>query len=207
MDGMLSTHNLSREDIRMRTTEHADSYLIEAHGQDPAAAVGFIQYHIQKGMLELCNFGAQLSPKALEMGVSSKRNSRNLAGTHGEGLKVAALVLVRKRHQVQIEASKFYWKFVLGGRERAMLYRTLSPMAATQVTRLVMADSRRAAAGEPRKMRGNIWEDVTVKIGNVYSQGGRRVTYEEFKEMIKVALPLNQPANPHQHPIWRPDLG
>jgi hypothetical protein len=102
----------------------ADVWIATAHGPDSREVLGFIRHIKAKGTLELTNFKAQLSRKSLDMGESSKRHENNLAGTHGEGFKLAALVMVRKNYQVRCEASKFYWSFQLGGRKKRTLYCT-----------------------------------------------------------------------------------
>jgi hypothetical protein len=48
--------------------------------------------------------------------------------------------------------------------------------------------------GTPRELKGNIWEDVTVRIGVVHGKG-RKVEKAEFLLWIKVSLDLDSPSN------------
>lgn len=58
-------------------------------------------------MLELCNYDGKLEVKSLALGHPTKRHNDNSAGTHGEGSKVAALVMIRNGHQAKFVANGF----------------------------------------------------------------------------------------------------
>ena len=128
----------------------------------------------------------------LEMGVSSKRTSENTAGTHGEGFKIASLVMLRNSYKVRYEASSYYWTFRLGGRNKDLLYCKLSPMVIEKLLKQKTAYSAKVEKKATRRLKGNIWEDVTVKIGKVHGQGNE-VTKADFEKWISVSLDLDRP--------------
>lgn len=80
-----------------------DVYTIEARHPRTKRLLGFISW--ENGVLEFTNFGAQLSRSSLDMGKTTKRQKDDLAGIHGDGFKVASLVMVRKGYKVRYEAS------------------------------------------------------------------------------------------------------
>lgn len=61
--------------------------------------LGFIRYKGRDGAgtIELSNLGATLHPEHLDFGGTSKEGRKDLAGAHGEGLKLAAMVLMHSR--------------------------------------------------------------------------------------------------------------
>jgi hypothetical protein len=76
----------------------------KAHRIGSDGMLGFIRFDKLRGTLELTNFNAKLPRKALLLGASSKQNQDSMAGTHGEGFKVASLVMVRNGYQVRYES-------------------------------------------------------------------------------------------------------
>jgi hypothetical protein len=116
-----------------------------------------------------------------------------MAGTHGEGFKVAAVVMVRKGYQVRYESAKYYWNFQFGGRDKSHMYCNLRPMTDTKLAALMVADSTRTAARRPRELKANIWEDVTVKVGKVYGSTGKAIDCATFRDWIKVSFALEHP--------------
>jgi hypothetical protein len=63
----------------------------------PDECLAFVRYkgHDGYGTVEITNLGASLQKKDLCIGGTSKKNLKDQAGAHGEGLKLAALVLMR----------------------------------------------------------------------------------------------------------------
>jgi len=194
MDGMIETQKVAREDININMKETPNDWVATAHRPVSGEMLGFIRFHKRQGMLELTNFNAQLRRKALDIGVSSKRAAAGQAGTHGEGFKVASLVMVRKGFQVRYESAKYYWSFQFGGRDKRHLYCHLTPMLDNQITKRMLEESTRKMEGEERDLKGNIWEDVTVKIGKVYSSKGREIEFDGFKNWMKVPFNLYRPS-------------
>ena len=195
VDGMIDAHKVTRDNIKIVTRDSVDEWVATAHEPSSNKLIGFIRFLKKKGTLELCNFNAQLPRKALDMGVSTKRNANNTAGTHGEGFKVASLVMVRKGYQVRYESAKFYWRFQFGGRDKRHLYCQLSPMKDSEVDKRKLAYLGKVATGKSRELVSNIWEDVSVKIGKVYGSAGSQIEPTTFLDWIKVSFELDRPPN------------
>lgn len=153
--------------------------------------LGFILWN--NGTIQYSNFGAQLSRKALNFGVSTKRDDDDLAGVHGEGFKVASLVMIRRGYRVRYEASKFYWNFQFGGRDSDILYCKLTRMEEKKLERQMEEYEAKAKSGSRRELKANIWEDVTVKIGRVQGRGNK-IERADFLRWIKVSLDLDRPS-------------
>jgi hypothetical protein len=153
--------------------------------------LGFIQW--KDGTVQYSNFGAQLNRKALNFGVTTKSEDEDLAGVHGEGFKVASLVMVRRGYRVRYEASQFYWNFQFGGRDGDLLYCKLTRMDGKKLERLIEDYKKKARSGTARDLTANIWEDVTVKIGRIQGRG-LKVERADFLRWIKVSLDLDRPS-------------
>ena len=153
--------------------------------------LGFILWN--DGTIQYSNFGAQLSRKALNFGMSTKSEDDDLAGVHGEGFKVASLVMIRKGYRVRYEASQFYWNFQFGGRDGDLLYCKLTRMDGKKLDKLMGEYKTRVKSGSTRELKANIWEDVTVKIGRVLGRG-ERVDRADFLRWMKISLDLDRPS-------------
>jgi hypothetical protein len=150
-------------------------------------------------MVEFSNFHARMSLEVLDIGASTKRGNKEAAGTHGEGFKVGAVVMLRRGYRVQYEATAYYWTLKFGGHNQGQLYCTLSPMGETKLKELKDMERKRVAAGVTRGLHYNIWEDVTVKIGRV-NKIGERVAQEDFLKWLSISLDLNPPSEMIQTP-------
>ncbi|KAE8447267.1 hypothetical protein EG329_010961 [Mollisiaceae sp. DMI_Dod_QoI] len=195
IDGIVESRKISPRSVSITVKDSVEEWIATAHPHGSDEVLGFIRFRKTKGYLELTNLKAQLSRKSLDLGASSKCNADSLAGTHGEGFKVASLVMVRKGHQVRYESAQYYWSFQFGGRDKNHLYCHLAPMKDTKVTSAMLRDSQRIAAGRARELKSNIWEDVSVKIGRVYNSNGKMIDFATFQDWIKVSFLLNRPAN------------
>lgn len=79
-------------------------------------ALGYIKYEKKTGRVTLTNSCMQLPVEPLVMGFTSKDNHDQLAGSHCEGLKLAALILSRDGYKVSVAASHCMWVLVRMGR-------------------------------------------------------------------------------------------
>jgi hypothetical protein len=182
--------------FNLKITDSGGVYTAEALHPTSGKLLGFIRFREKEGDLELTNFKAQLSRKALDLGVTSKRMKANQAGTHGEGFKVASLVMARSGYQVRYEASSHYWTFALGGRDCRHLYCNLTPISDNKLKKERTAYETNLRKGAQRELKGNKWEDVTVRIGRVVRPNwGNRISREQFLLWTKVALDLDRPSN------------
>lgn len=71
--------------------------------------------------MEVTNRQATLQPWHLDMGGTSKQNVKNQAGAHGEGLKVALLVLLRRpqNHAARCRSGGFSWTAIEKAHDQA----------------------------------------------------------------------------------------
>jgi hypothetical protein len=131
IDAIAETFNVKPEHIHLEIEDSENEYI--ARFRDPhchdgrseaklGRLLGYIRYSKQKGTLELTNFKAQLSRRALKVGVTTTRQKLGMASTHGVGFKAASLVMLREGYQVRFEASRFYWNFRLAGAEKDTLH-------------------------------------------------------------------------------------
>ena len=92
-----------------------------ASGSQQKEIVGYIRFNGRKdtkgegytGTVEITNRRATLQPRHLEMGGTTKKNRPEQAGAHGEGLKLALLVMMRgeQNHKVRCHSGGFSWGF------------------------------------------------------------------------------------------------
>lgn len=136
--------------------------------------------------MELTNFRAQITRHNLELGGSTKRGNDAVAGTHGEGLKVAALVLRRAHHRVRLTSKSYNWTFGLRGRNDT-LYCRLSSVSERQI-RLTQKISG--------SLKADPAEDVCILIDRG-RKGGRVVAEGDFRKWIKVTLDIIRPTDPN----------
>jgi hypothetical protein len=118
-------------------------------------ATGFIQYEKEADRITIANPCMQLPIDALAMG---KAAHEHLVGRHGEGLKLAGLVLARDRYQVSVAASGFNWRFDMHT-DAASISCTVAP---SQKTKLIGWTD---PALDMASLRYHVGRDVTVVIG------------------------------------------
>lgn len=91
---------------------------IDEQKENPENKMSF-SYDEEKQILSIGNLKSKLTPKTLLLGCSSKRGKKELIGTHGEGYKVATVVLVRNGVQVNIynnEAKELWQSKIVNSR-------------------------------------------------------------------------------------------
>jgi hypothetical protein len=115
-DGILVANNLERKDITHLIDEPDGKFVAKIVRRrvpinNATDVLGWIKFDENTGIVELTNLRAQLSRSFLDIGCSTKKNSKGLAGAHGEGAKAGALVLVREGYGVVYDASGFNWRF------------------------------------------------------------------------------------------------
>lgn len=192
-DAIIEVAGLKQKNFcpRVKGFDSKDTYIVEARHPKTKKLLGYIRF--KNGTLEFTNFKSQLGRNALSLGTTTKRNNAEVAGTHGEGFKVASLVMVRQGYQVRYEASGFYWNMRFAGTYKNMLYCFLREMEEKKLQNLKNKYYERQSKGLPRELKNNIWEDVTVKIGKVWGPG-HEIQKEDFVKWIGVSLDLNQPS-------------
>lgn len=185
-DAIIVSYQVSQDQINVVVEDdEQEEWLATATIPPDDRVVGFVRFLRSKGTVEISNFDAYLPRCALDLGVSTRATDEKQAGTHGEGFKVGALVMLRKGYQVRYEASKFYWTFAFGGTNKKHLFCHLTPASASKTT-AVDDDG-------PRTTDAHISKDVTVMIGKVTSKAGKKVEEAEFFDWIRVFLSFEEP--------------
>ncbi|KAK7696965.1 hypothetical protein SLS64_014021 [Diaporthe eres] len=206
-DAIIESNNLNPKDFRVTREAKGEA---EGEATPPAGntevlykafrrgadddikdCLGFIRYKGRNGAgtVELSNLRATLHPEHLDFGGTSKRGREDLAGAHGEGLKLAALVLMhsRQNHHVICRTGGFTLTFNLtdNGRLVARLRRIKAQKKARQPKNIAFPTPAVRANG-----------DVQFIIGegrdgrNQYGEKVKRspVQQHNFKSWTKVAL-------------------
>ena len=97
-DGIIETFNLSRSQFAPRYEEDNKFITVTVFSRAStwlnSRILGFIRFFKDSGKLIIANANAQLQPGDLQLGQSSKGYNNNVIGCHGEGFKLAALVLL-----------------------------------------------------------------------------------------------------------------
>lgn len=145
--------------------------------------LGYIRFNKVQGSAEFTNFGSNLDYRCLELGHTTKKKDHRLAGGHGEGLKIAALVLCRENHHVKISANSFHWHFGFNGLSKANFFCRLIP---AKVKREPSAPSD---TGRPAKLSAKIGEDVSVTIEK--GQKGRPLSTQDFGAWMRDTIDLH----------------
>jgi hypothetical protein len=143
--------------------------------------LGFIKYDKVPGRVTIANSCAQLKQDDLEIGHSSKRENKNLAGCHGEGLKLAALAMLRNGYSVRIEASNIYWNFSLWESGfRCQL----------QGFKGVDTSTQSEPASDMAHLRSHIQRDVTVMIEADLGTEDKSGSLAIFQHWLRVSLDI-----------------
>jgi hypothetical protein len=182
--------------FRVDIDDSGDEYLAKAYDdRNRQELLGFVSYSQRTGIVQLTNFKAQLSRRNLNMGSSTKRDNKDLAGSHGEGFKIAALLMTGNGYRVRYEANKFYWKFRYTKADQEALHCDLSRIADSVIQGAMEKNNLELAQGLKRGPTANCWEDVTVEIGMVGNVGSK-VELAKFRDWLKSSLDLNPPKKP-----------
>ncbi|KAF7554472.1 hypothetical protein G7Z17_g2893 [Cylindrodendrum hubeiense] len=125
--------NLSEDQFKVIREERAKGRDLEILYKVPHPRtqeyLGYIRFSgcDGKGTVDISNREATLQPWHLDIGGTSKAADSNQAGAHGEGLKVALLVLQRgqQNHSIRCLTGGFTWhfNFTIGGKLVARLRR------------------------------------------------------------------------------------
>jgi hypothetical protein len=195
-DGIIDTFGLDEKRLSIETKPSETGYTAEfrdAHKK----LLGFVKYLAGEGTVELANFGASLCPEVLEVGYTTKKGARKLAGGHGEGLKMAALVMLREGYRFHIQSSEHNWNFHFGGTgNRKMVCSFGWPKG--QADEGYKEKNRRKfdKKSGSEELKAHIWEDVSVKIGGNFRGKGERIDSATFESWLDVSVDLNRPLNP-----------
>ncbi|KAK2751820.1 hypothetical protein FQN55_009263 [Onygenales sp. PD_40] len=197
-DAIIDSNALSLRDFQPVMQYLETETLITVHGPGapslqgtPGPLLGYIRHNKSKGYVELVNFKAQLTNRTLELGVTTKEGNINLTGSYGEGLKIAAVVLLRNGHRLTIDASSYRWDFAFSPPSKTELACTLQAATSDEIRKAKAAHSVAVKPGKKLDLTANICEDVAVCIGKC---GGARVSIHDFKSWTNAILDINSPS-------------
>jgi hypothetical protein len=145
--------------------------------------MGFIKYEKKTGRVILTNSCMQLPLESLVMGYTSKDDDEQLAGSHGEGLKLAALIMGRDGYKVSLAANHCKWSFGLHGKHQSLRC-VITP------SRKMSPAIQREPADDMAKLRFQVERDITVVIGAGHSSQNPSVSSETFFEWLQVTLDI-----------------
>ncbi|KAF7953451.1 uncharacterized protein EAE97_000850 [Botrytis byssoidea] len=188
-DAMSKTSGVSRDKLKYVHREVANGFRITIHNPDTYQILGFLAFDKKRGMVELCNYNSQLAREVLDMGGTSKADDDEMAGTHGEGFKLAALLMIREGHQAEITASKFYWNFRWGTKEKKTLWCFLSEVKKKPTQQELNPQTTKSLIFR----EASPWKDVSVKIGCVRGKQGKSITEAEVMGWLKVCIHFDRP--------------
>lgn len=161
-DAIVQRFHLDRLDFKPFFEDKRDCFSIIVPGVSVAngqrQVLGFIKYEKKIGRVTLANACMQLPVESLVMGLTSKDNQDHLAGSHGEGLKAAALVMHREGYKVTVAANHCNWDFGLHGPYQSLRC-IITP------SRKMSAATHRESANDLASLKSQIDRDVTVVIG------------------------------------------
>lgn len=155
--------------------------------------LGFIRFNKRNGTLELTNFDAKITADNLKIGDTSKRNKTDQAGTHGEGFKVASLVMCRNGHRVHYASSDFNLNFGFRGANKANFCCGLRKAADTVIQKQKATYAAELVAGRREVLKAFISRDVSVLIAKSRTNGVE-IDLEDFREWLKVTIDVNPPS-------------
>lgn len=109
---MVQKFGLSRRSTLTRVEDDSQiTFIMNAPAAHLFKYYGYIRFSKIEGTVELTNRGASLRPEYLSLGATTKAHDLRQAGFHGEGMKIAFLVMLRKpqNHRVTIMTGGFRW--------------------------------------------------------------------------------------------------
>ncbi|KAK0703713.1 hypothetical protein B0T26DRAFT_876620, partial [Lasiosphaeria miniovina] len=128
-DAIIKSFGLDEKDFhvfREEKTRGSDTEVVykvlRFDDSDEKQCLGYLRFKSRDGAgtIELINRAATLQPWHLDLGGTSKASDNKQAGAHGEGMKIALLVLMRGRqnHMVSCRSGGFDWRFAFTTRGR-----------------------------------------------------------------------------------------
>ncbi|KAK7951684.1 uncharacterized protein PG986_007412 [Apiospora aurea] len=118
-DGIIRSFHLEAgkfKVIREKASEYEITYKVPAWPQDDEANtyLGYIRFSGSEegGKVEMVNRKATIQPSHFDLGGTTKQTDEHQAGEHGDGLKVALLILLRAppSHSISCIAGGFRWE-------------------------------------------------------------------------------------------------
>jgi hypothetical protein len=90
---MRESNNLQTQTPIKQRHDDKNGTIVRAFHPVTDVELGFIRFNENRGILQLTNYNARMNFKSLGIGGTTKKDKQHLAGSHGEGYKIAAAVL------------------------------------------------------------------------------------------------------------------
>lgn len=150
----------------------------------------------RKGTLTMVNFNASIERRNMTLGGTTKDSDITQAGQHGEGLKVACLVLAKRDYLCHIQTSGFncYVKFDNHNELVCVATRIKDQTRVKERVDLTV----------PRGLHADPCRDVSITIGSgktkVWTATGTKensklIPLDNFRTWVKATLDINPPQN------------
>ncbi|CAI0650363.1 unnamed protein product [Colletotrichum noveboracense] len=199
-DAIIQNFNLAPRPFILEQNTTNTEIQITAHRPNEAAAnfrgrelLGYIKYTKRTGTVELANFNAALEIQHLNLEGTSKRHNPETAGVHGEGLKLAALVMTRKNRNVRISSSSAYWSFGFRGLAEDKLHCQITKPAASTIKKHKDSLLSKTLDGQFREnLTSYIHQDVSVMISTAKEHD--IITQAQFWRWTEVSIDLHCPS-------------
>ncbi|EED22713.1 conserved hypothetical protein [Talaromyces stipitatus ATCC 10500] len=143
--------------------------------------LGVIRYEKESGKVILVNICAQLWPEYLQLRKTSKHKKTNLAGCHGEGLKIATMVMSWNGYAVKIYSNSYTWSFCFQGLTDSQMHCLITPATVLPLAQVNVAQDTNCFVP-------CICRDVSIIIERGHD--GSRVSLEEFRRWLTVSLDI-----------------
>ncbi|KAJ6020067.1 hypothetical protein N7522_000142 [Penicillium canescens] len=186
-DAILGRFQLNRLDFKPFYEDKKDYFSITvpttSNDNGDRRALGYIKYEKKTGRVTLTNSCMQLPVESLVMGFTSKDEQDQLAGSHGDGLKLAALIMSRDGYKMTVAASHCRWSFGLHGTSQSLRC-VITP------SRKMSPAIQRDQADDMAKLRFQDERDITVMIGAGRANQNRPVSSETFFWWLRVTLDI-----------------
>ncbi|KAI1857623.1 uncharacterized protein JN550_013135 [Neoarthrinium moseri] len=220
-DGIIKSFNLDETKFRVEREEKFDGSTINILYKASSASdfwplpecLGYIRFVAEgataAGVVEIVNRRATIQPFHFDLGGTTKSDDKTLAGEHGDGLKVALLVLLRKPQGYAISciSGGFIWTFKFDNHDKLVV--ELQRMSSRQIE----SNLRKANANCDKDLvpfAPMPYEDVAFGIGSSDSDDIRpslfRVSRVAFDGWTKVARFLHGPQSCGQITVSEGDL-
>ncbi|KAH7133706.1 hypothetical protein EDB81DRAFT_805007 [Dactylonectria macrodidyma] len=197
-DGIIASFGLSEDQFKVTREECAELRKIEvlykvSHPRNPQDCIGYIRFDGRdgQGTISMVNKEATLEPWHLDLGGTTKAGVGNQAGAHGEGLKIALLVLQRgfQNHAVRCVSGGFNWTFAFN--TRGKLVARLRRMTSKQLGREKVKSRALLQTSQPSSLK-DVCFYIGAKVKGRDQHGNRRdrnpVRLEHFNKWCGAAL-------------------
>ncbi|KAI1766405.1 hypothetical protein GGR53DRAFT_464473 [Hypoxylon sp. FL1150] len=204
-DGIIKSFHISESKVQVTCQEDEKQIIYRLMEREGKCCLGYIRWSriMGAGTVDILNRGATLQPWNLDMGGTTKENEANQAGAHGEGIKIAILVLMRQPqdHAVQCYSGGYWWSFYFDSHGKLVAYISRAPLPRGMFGPIRDVWHRADEETHRHPFLSLYVSGKTNTVRLLIDNKGRHekgfkpqkeVTREEFKEWTKAALFLQE---------------